>query len=217
MTGLIIAAVIIIALALLRFGAGVEFSDDGLVVTAHAGFVSIKILPRKPKKPKKAKERKEKKEKRRSKKEPETEQTEVKKPGLQFDIRKLIDEAFRLLGKAKRRLLIKELTVLYVQAGGDPFKMATTHGTLQAGLGITQAALESCFRVKRYNLHTSVDFMAEKPRVYLHAHFSIAVWEAIYLGFAALMLFLRSRKTKDKAAAVTETKQTEKAPEQVKG
>ncbi len=202
MTGYIIAAAVTVVIAvilLLRVGAAVEFSDEGLTVLAYAGFVKIKVFPMRAKK-----ERRKPRERR--KKEELDKKTEVKKPGLSFDFKKLFDEALKVLGKVRRRLLIKELTVLYVQAGGDPSKMAIAHGAALAALGFSQAALEGLFRVKQYNLHTSVDFLAEKPRIYVYAMFKMAVWEVLYIGFAGLMLILRSRKPKAKTAEKTREK-----------
>ena len=197
MIWLIIAAVII-AISLLRVGATAEYSEDGPIVLAHAGFLTIRIFPKKPKRKRREKREKIEPEKKK-KKEKHDEETTGKKPGSSVDFKKLLSGVTKVLGKIKRRLYIKELTVFYVQAGGDPYKMATTQGTALAALGLTQAALESFFRIKRYNLHTSVDFIAEKSRVYVRAKLSIAIWQVVSIAFAALMLVLRSRKPKKTA------------------
>lgn len=214
MIGFGIAAVVIIAIMLFRFGATAEYSDDGLVVLARAGFIKFKLFPKKQKRKSKSKREKRKPREHRKKEEREA-KTAVKKPGLSFDLKKLIDEGFKVLNKVRRRLLIKDLTVLYVMAGGDPCKMAVSQGAALTALGLTQATLESFFKVKHYNLHTSVDFIAHEPRVYVYATLTIAVWEAIYIGIAGLMLVLRSRKPKENAdeAAITDAK----VPEEVKG
>lgn len=193
MIGLAIAAAVIIVILFLRFGVTVEYAEDGLFVWAHMAFIKIQIIPGKPKKLKKekSKPRKKKEEK------PVDELPAPKRPGFAFEFEKLLKEALKVLGKVRRRLLIKELTVLHIQAGGDPFKMAMYHGAELTALGLSQAALESFFRVKHYNLHTSVDFVDEKARVYVFATLTIAVWEAISIGFAALRMILRSRKTKN--------------------
>ena len=209
MIWLIIVAVII-AVSLLRVGATAEYSDDGILLLAHVGFITKKLFPKKQKNKKRGKKEKRKPREYR-KKERRDERAAAKKPGLSFEFRTLLDEVVNVLGKIKRRLLIKELTVLYVQAGGDPAKMATNHGVALTALGLTQATLECFFRVKRYNLHTSVDFIADKSRVYVHATFTIAVWEVISIGFAVLMLILRSKKPKEK------TKAEENTPEEVEG
>ena len=210
MIGLIIAATVIVAIALLRIGATVEYSDDGLVVLARAGFIKMRIYPKKQKKRHKAAKETREHTRTRRKKDKRGDTESEKKPGLSLDFKQMLGEATNVLGKIKRRLLIKELTVLYAQAGGDPYKMAARHGAALTAMGLTQGALESFFRIKRYNLHTSVDFMAEQSRVYVHATLTIAVWEVLSIGFLMLMLILRSRKQKETSEAV------EKTPEEVK-
>lgn len=208
MIGLIIAAAVIIIILFLRIGVTVEFSDDGLFVTAQAAFVKISVYPKKQKrqKPEKVRGEKRKKEKKRREEKPE-----AKKPGLALDFERLLKEALRVMGKVRRRLLIKELTVLHIRAGGDPYVMAMDHGKELAALGLSQAALESLFRVRHYSLHTSVDFVDERARVYVFAALSIAVWEALSIGFSGLMLFLRSRKPK--AAESRKSKEKKKKAE----
>lgn len=193
MIGLAIAAAAIAAILLLRVGAEAEYSDAGVSVRARVGFLRITVFPRKSKLKKSEKKRSKKAPKKAKKKTPK--KTAEKKPGPAYDFRELIGGAASLLGKARRKLLIKRLTVWYVQGGGDAFSMAMAHGGISAAFGMTQAALESAFKVRRYDLHTSVDFLAEEPRVYVRAIFSIAIWETISLGISALALLLRSKKT----------------------
>ena len=209
MIWLIIAA-ILIAIALLRVGVTAEYSDIGATVTGRVGFLKLKLYPAAKKKRTK-KTKSERKERKAEKKKKDEQESGGKKPGSALDFKLIFGEVTKVLGKIKRRLLIKDLTVFYVQAGGDPFKMATTHGLALSALGLTQAALESFFRIKRYHFRTAVDFTAEDARIYVKATLSIAVWELISIGVAGLKLVLRAKK---KPAAVTV--ETEKAPEEIK-
>ena len=211
MIGLIIATVAIIAVALLRVGVTAEYSDSGAEIIGRIGFLKMKLYPQKKKSRRTAakdgRKKREKSDSKRSRRKKDKDEQETgKKPGLAFDFKRVFNEAKKVLVKLKRRLLIKELTVLFVQAGGDPYKMATRQGTVLAALGLTQGALESFFRVKRYNLHSSVDFIAEEPKIYVKATLSIAVWEIISVGVAVLMLILRAKK--NPAAANAEVEKT---------
>ena len=183
---IVVAALVLIAL--LRFGVAVEYSENGLTVTARVAFIKITVFPMR-----KRKKRAEKAE--RKPREPKKSGT-PKKPGGTVDFKKLISDAMALPDKLRRRILIKELTVWFTQGGGDPYAMAMGYGGISAAMGFTQGALEAAFRVKRYSLRTAVDFLAEKSKIYAKASISLAVWEAIYLGIAALGIFLGSRKPK---------------------
>jgi hypothetical protein len=181
MIALAIVAAVVAALLLLRVGAQAEFSDGGLRVTARVGFVKIAVLPKKE----------------RGKKLDATQKAPKKReksPGSAYDFRKLISGAVKLLNALRRKILIKRLTVIYVQGGGDAFTLAMTHGGVAAVFGMTQAALETAFRVKSYSLQTSVDYLAAEPRIYAEAAFSLAVWQVISLGISAIIVFIKAKK-----------------------
>ncbi|MDR0905675.1 MAG: hypothetical protein LBN00_05835 [Oscillospiraceae bacterium] len=181
MIALAIIVTVVAALLLLRVGASAEFSDAGLRVSVRVGFVKIAVLPKKERG--KTLESAQKSRKKRE-----------KSPGSAYDFHALISGAVKLLNKLRRKILIKRLSVRYVQGGGDAFTMAMTHGGVAAVFGVSQGVLETCFRVKSYLLQTSVDYLAAEPRIYAEAALSLAVWEVISIGISAIIVFIKAKK-----------------------
>ncbi|MDR2615778.1 MAG: hypothetical protein LBC28_04270 [Oscillospiraceae bacterium] len=188
--GFLIAAAVITALLLLRVGVcftSVPGSTTARVVVGFVGFTvfrrpekrkGLRSASKKPRAPKRSKRR-------------GKDVSEERRPR---DVRALIEGSARLLGKLRRRVLVKRLYVRYVHSGlGDAYKAAMTFGGLSAALGLAAGTLESALRVRRYDMSEAVDFLAEKPVIYVDAAASLAVWEIIALATAAIALFLRSR------------------------
>ena len=200
MTTLAITLAVIIGLGLLRFGVSAEYGADGVSVSAHVGFLSVHVFPRKAKleieeKKKKAK-KKPKKEKGKKKKK---DKKEAKKPGgLQglLDILKAVKKA---LNRLRRRLLIKELTIHFISAGDDPSKTAMMFGAANAAAELVVPALEKAFRIKRRDFRAAADFCAKEPCIYVKASISIAVWEVVYIACALLPLILANMKKNKKS------------------
>ena len=186
---IVIAAVVLFAL--LRFGVCVEYCEDGFIVTALVGPLSIRAYPRKEK-PKRAerkaarKARKEKKPRRKKEK-----KRAEKKPGGLQGFLDIVSVAKTALNRLRRKLLIKRLTVHFVAASADPSKTAMIFGGANAAFSLVVPLLENCFRIRRRDLRTAADFDAIKPGIYVNAAVSIAVWETVYVAFAILPLFTR--------------------------
>ena len=200
----IILAVIII-IALLRFGVRVEYSRDGITAFASAGPVTLKVFPRKPKPAKtdgdKAKKKALKKAKKKARKKARKEEkalkrknrkpTEEKKAGGLEYFFVILSSAKTTLGRLRRRLLIKKLTIRFVAGNEDAFKTAMAFGAADAAIGAITPVLENNFRIKRRDLSVSADFTSEKPVIYVNAAISLAVWEALYIAVALLPLLTK--------------------------
>jgi hypothetical protein len=211
---MIVLAVILaflLMLALLRFGVNVEYGGDSVTVSALAGPLTMRVYPVKELTEKQAEKaaRKAKKAaaKRRRKKEKEKEKPKEEKPAMKPGSLKLVFKAVSAVTKAlkrlRRRLLIKKLTIYYTAGGKDPTKTAMAFGASNAVFGTLLPLFDSAFRVRERDLQAAADFDAEESGVYVNAEVSLAVWEAVYIGFAFVpvllrYVMLRDNKSKDK-------------------
>ena len=174
---------VLILIALLRFGVAAVYGEDGLLVKAKVGPISIKAYPRKEKAEKKKKGKRKDKKKGRARK---AKKPEEEKPGAIEGFFTLLSAIRKVLGRVRRRLLIKKLFIHYVSASDDPVKTALMFGGSSAALDGILPMLEQNFRIRKRELRTSADFESSKPRIYVNAAVSIAVWEAVYIFFAIL-------------------------------
>ena len=172
---------VIVFLALLRFGISVEYGADGVFVTARAGPIPIRIFPRKAKL-EKAKKKKIKKAKKKKI------VHEQKKPGGLKGFLDILSTVKNTLGRLRRRLLIRDLTIRFTAANNDPSKTAMTYGAANAAFGVILPALEKVFRIKRRDLRAYANFYDAAPSIYVKASVSLAVWEAVYIALALLPL-----------------------------
>lgn len=200
MLALAIVIAVLVLIALLRFGVSVLYSSDGLLVKAFAGPFSLLVYPRKEKQKKETekdgrKKRGEKKrlKKEKGKKEKEKKEKEKKPGGLQSFL-EILSVVKTALSRFRRRLLIKRLTLYVTAANDDPFKTAMMFGGANAAFGAIIPVLDKLFRIKRRDLQAFVDFTDPKPRVYLEAAFSLALWETVYIAVALLPLILKKQK-----------------------
>lgn len=214
----IILAVLIL-IALLRFGVSVEYGEDGITAVATAGPFFIRIFPRKDKPDKvsgeKAKRRAEKKAKKKAdkktrkeeksrKKKKEEEPEEKKAGGFEYFL-VILSSAKTTLGRLRRRLLIKRLTIRFIAGNEDAAKAAMAFGAASAVAGVIVPVLEKNFRIRRRDFRTSADFCAVKPKIYINAAISLAVWEALYIVFALLPILTKRTKKKADISAQTST------------
>ena len=186
MTALIIVLAVLLLLALLRFGAHLEFSDEGFIIKASVGFFKLQLYPARSKnedKDKKKKPDKKKKEK-------------EKKPGLAADFPVVLKAIKKVLSRIRRRLLVKKLLLYYTAAGDDAYKTAMSFGIASAAFSGIIPTLETLFRIKNRDVREFVDFMDTKPRIYFNIIISLAVWEAFYIAAAGLPILLKKSDKK---------------------
>ena len=188
MTALIITAAIIMLIALLRFGACVEYDSNGVVAKAKIGFISIRLYPR-PRGDARAKKAKHAIKKGKRKEKPK--KPKQKAPGSIERFSDIVHATGKVLGRFRRRLLVKDLTIHYVSAYEDPSKTALMFGRATAVSNALIPIIESAFRIRRCDVRASADFDAKKPGIFVRASISIAVWEAIYVIAAVLPIVLK--------------------------
>ena len=190
MITLAIIAAAIILIALLRVGVYVEYSDEGISLKVHVGPFYLRILPAKEKKKGQKKRGKKKTAKVRKK----DRLPKEKKPGGYERFAAIVKAAADTLGRLRRRLLIKRITIHYIAASDDPSKAAKAFGMANAAFGTVVPVLDRIFRIKRKDFRASADFSARQPSIYVDADISLAVWEAIYISLAILPLILKQAK-----------------------
>jgi len=196
--GIVIA--IIILIALLRVGVCIEYSADGFEAAVRVGPISKHVFPVEEKPgdaEKKALKKARKKEKVKKKKKPKKKMPGGIKPFLD-----MIPPVKNTLGRLRRRLLIKRLTIHYYPADDDPAKTAMLFGAANAVFGAITPMLDNTFRIKRRDLRAFPNFAAFEQTIYAKAIISLAVWEAVYIVFALLpilkIIFGRKQVTQDR-------------------
>lgn len=193
--------------ALLRFGISAEYGQNGFKAVAHIAIWKIDIYPReeKPgKEEKKAARKARKKQKslakaeKKAKKRPEEE-----KPGTLETLFEMLPGIKKGLGRLRRKLLIRKISIHFVAAGGDPYGTAMAFGAANAVGGALMPMIENSFRVKRRDIRTSADFVADTHSIYVKASISIAVWEAVYVASSILPALIKnaSKSKHDKRTA----------------
>ncbi|MCL2222278.1 MAG: DUF2953 domain-containing protein [Oscillospiraceae bacterium] len=162
---------ILLLIALLRFGFIVEYSDEGLQMWYKIGFFRFSLSDDgKEKKPKISRDK----------------ESAVKLPGDFSAFIDIFNAVKSALDRFRRRLLIKELTLYYSSAGEDAAKTAMVYGAGNAAFGFLLPVLDRNFRLKKRDLRVFADFESTEPRIYAKVRFSLAVWEAFYIVFAFL-------------------------------
>jgi len=194
--GIVIAVLLLIAL--LRFGVSVEYSSEGVTAFIHAGPFGMKIYPVEKDPDKEIIKERKKAEKKAKKEEKTKDKPPFKVPGGLRSFLDMIPPLVNMLGRIKRRLLIKNLTVRLTAAGEDASKTAMTYGAASVAFGMLTPLLENNFRVKHRDFQVNVDFLETEQKIYVNAAFSLAVWESLYIVFALfpiLKIFFKRRPT----------------------
>ena len=134
--GWLIALGILILLGCLPLGVLLWYNQDGFVLKAVAGPISIPILPKKEKSKKKAEKKSKKKSEKPQKKKAVTSQKEPSKQGGSVkDFLPLVQVALKLLDGLRRKIRINRLELKVILAGDDPCDVATNYGRAWQALG----------------------------------------------------------------------------------
>ncbi len=182
---------VLLLIALLRVGVSAEYGEDGLTARAYVGPVPITLYSSQPRKPKKEKPKKKKK----AKKEKEAEEPAAEKPGKLAELKKMLPAIKKALSRLRRRLLVNELTVYFIAAGSvDPAKAAMSFGYASIGYGVIEPILDKAFKIRKRDLRTAVNFVADEPYIYVKIRLSLAVWEVLTIAAALSGLLLSSMK-----------------------
>ncbi len=179
----LIILLVLFLIALIPLGASFEYSEDGLLLAAHIGFIKIGILPKKEKGEKKKKEKKKKKKKKKEEKpdEEKPEPEKKKKGGTAEFILKVLEAVFNTLKKKKKKLTVNYLKFYYTSASPDPYDAAMNYGKSSALAGVVLPLAEKAFRIKKSDIRTFVSFDGEGDRIYISAKLTLMIWEIIYV------------------------------------
>ncbi len=202
---------IIVIILLVPVGAEAEYDEAGATLWLRIGAFRKILYPRppKPEKAEKDKKTKAKKEKKEKKQKNEAE-GKTRKGGTLKLIRELIPVGIEALGRFKRRLIIKKLSLYFCFGGEDPAKVALSFGGASAGAGMIVPLLQQHFRIMEMDIRNSVDFTCGETKVYAHADLRIRIVTilaiAITAGIKTLKIFTARKKgaEADKAKAKAE-------------
>ncbi len=222
--GLAAVALIIFILFSVNLSFIIDYSDK-TVVTLKYLFLKIPLVDTsKPKKEKKKKKKKKKTDEEKPE-EPKAEDEEKKKdePKGNGLIKQLyldqgydgIEKMFRALGNSLgsffgsvyKNLVVDELYITMITAGGDAADTAIKHGKLCAWLFPVLGKFVSTCKVKNYDIDISPDFLATKSEAFVYAkiHFtprviinSVLVL-ALRLVFKVLIKVVFSKQKSDKS------------------
>jgi len=198
MLALGIVILILFLIAVLRVGVILEYSDSGFNMWLKIGLIKMsmnsknedndsdfisKIIDIVFKQLEKSKE---------AKKKP-------KKPMAFPPLRKILQIVKKVLSRIRRKLCIKQLTLYYKIAGNlehtDPATTARNFTICYAVFALMTRIIESNLNIKKCDLRTGCDYLAEKPEIYAKLSVSIAIWEAIYIAVAIIPMFTARRRT----------------------
>ncbi len=198
---LFVIFLVLFLIGLIRVGAGVEYSTDGLLVYLRVGRLKFQIFPlkKKPEKDEKAREKKAPKKRESDQKNEENDQKTPEKKGGKLELVKM---ALPLVGEAagalKRRIRIDKLFLDLTVGGRDAAAVAQTFGYANAAIGTILPIFQHNFDLKEYRVRTDIDFTAPAPVIYLNAAVSARIGQlvtfAIILGCKALRVYLAYRK-----------------------
>ena len=206
-----IALAILVLLAILPLGVSVIYNEDGPLIRVIAGFIKIKVFPRKKKakkeKPKKEKKKKKKKEEAEPKTPEETPDTvseeqpaadttpkeeefledipeEPKSGGSILDFLPLVKLGIDFLGEFfSRKLRVNVLELKITLGGGDPCDLATNYGRAWAAIGNLWPKLEEFFVIKKRDVNIQCDFTADKTLIAARLDISITLGRLLGLVF----------------------------------
>jgi len=185
---------VLFLLSLLRIGAWVEYSQQGITARVRVGPVRVQVFPPKKKAPKPPKEKKTKKPKK-PKREPEN---PPPKGGVVDLVFELLPVVLETVGKFGRKLQVDELEILLRVASADPADTAMLYGQANAVLGSLWRPLTQAFHVVDGHARVEAEFQSERMTLYLRAALSLTIGQAVSIGavFAgkALSAFLRVRR-----------------------
>ena len=173
--GLIVLILLLPAKARVRY-------DGSLTVWGGLGPISVKVYPAQKKKEKSAKKKPE--------QQPQQMAQKPKRTITLEEIRGYLHLATDALGRIKRMLVIRNLTVHAVIANADPSKAAMAYGGAAAVISSMMPVLEEQLRIRKTDLAVDLDFTSE-ANVMLDITVSAVV---LCLLIAAIQIFLRFRQ-----------------------
>jgi len=219
-----IIILILILLLSLPVGADVGFAEGALSLKVKVGPFRIGILPAKNKdgKERKPKPKKEKKPKSGESADGTKAKKAVKpKQKLTFDdIMGIIRLGLQALGRFRRSISIDLLRLHLVVGGGDPYDAVINYGRINAALGAMLPLLHRCFKIRKEDYDSRMDFEAEKLKIDACGVLSVRIGEILLIvicaaaGFLKWMLRRRRRAKAEAKAAAAKEKITENSSDE---
>ena len=182
----IILASVISLVALLLFtsaGASACNVSGKLVVKAHFGFFSYKLIGRKPKQQKKKAAKKTKKPRRKPEKEPE-----AKQPKSLSHIGGIITVVARELNYLRTKMRLRRLKLDITIGDEDAAVTAVNYGRACAVFGMAIPVVEGLFRVGKGQINVRPDFNEKKTVVVFDVRITVRL---IYLLIAGVKILLK--------------------------
>ncbi len=159
--GWMIAVGALTLLAVMPLGIHLSYDIGGLVVNLIIGPVSVPLFPRENTKKKTKPEKKISHPTTRA----SSGSKNQKKGGSICDFEGVLRQILAFLGHFRRKLLIKNLRMKLILAGGDPCDLAVNYGKSWAALGNVMPLLEQIFRIRNRDLEIACDFCGDKTTV----------------------------------------------------
>lgn len=123
-------------------------------------------------------------------------------------IQDLVKLALELLGRLRRKLLVKHLTLHAFFGGRDAAQTAIGYGRAWAAIGAVMPVLENTFRIDERDVGAYLDYELEAPRIMLDLDVRMCVGTALLLalwaGFRLMGIFTKTKETKKKAVQANE-------------
>ena len=191
------AAAALLALVLaLPAAVRVRYDDGTLHVRVRVG--SVTVYPPRP-----ARARRSSRKKAAGRQKP---QGSVRKSGAggkkltRQQIQDLIRLALDLLGKLRRKLLVRHLTLHAFFGGRDAARAAIGYGRAWAAIGAVMPVLENSFRIESRDVGAYLDYGLDQPRLLLELDVRMRLGTALVLALGAgvrlLGIFTKSSKNK---------------------
>lgn len=201
MTALGIVALILFLLAMLPVGVWIRYGAEGPAVSVVAGWIRIRILPKKNSGEKKTEKKikPKKAEKQRESTEPQ-EETAAKKGGSVKDFIPLVKVGLNFLNDFRWKLRVDRLEMKVTLAGGAPDQLAIHYGQAWAALGNFWPVLERSFKIKKRDVSIQCDFEGSETTVYGALKITITLGRTLALavkyGIRALKEFMKLKNKK---------------------
>lgn len=190
MTALLIVLGVLLAIGCIPVGVRAVYDETAAVYLTVLG-VSIRLYPMKKKK----------------KKNKDGKKPPKKKKKFQIPPRAQLEEYLHLLlevlGRFRRRLRVKRLTLHAIFGGSDPADAALNYGRAWAAIGVVMPLLEQCFTIRRRDVGAFLQEGEPTVRIRAEAHGTLTVGRFLHLALLALWRFLniyRSHKNQSEKA-----------------
>ncbi|MCI2106273.1 MAG: DUF2953 domain-containing protein [Intestinimonas sp.] len=189
-------------LSLLRLGAEVRYSEEGVRLRLRVGRLWFTLLPR-PKKPHRT-PKNEKPEKEKAKTPPKP-AAPRRVPSLAL-LREALSVICDAAGSLRRKIQIDHLDIDVTAAAPNPAAAALAFGGINAVMGMIIPPLENNFTIRERQFRTSVAYDRQTPVIDLRAAGSLTIGQgvalALRLAFRTLRIFRTYKKEQKKKEAV---------------